>query len=219
MECLVLIKQLGEIDQLLTQLAQQAASYDQKSKIPTLAHRPLFNDKLFKSRSPYLSDYVSESFLLLDDVRKLALSKSPTSLLQYQCNKLVDQCQAIRKALTSQHQRNTSYQQDKATRKKVAIKKQQRQGSSFNWLAKNVMSNSVSLYQELSKHHDYQQKFEVKINQLEQQLALCPIKEKLARQQEILKLHQRLGQCRKAIYFIEQKIELLETGKVSRYKK
>lgn len=214
-----MIKQLAEIETLIQQLSQQALSYDQRSKIPTLAHRPMFDDKLFKSRSPRLIDYVNESLALLDDMQHLASNKSATSLLQYQCNKLVDQCQAIRKALTSQQQRNTSYQQDKATRKQAAIKKQQRQGSDFSWLAKNAMFNSVELYQELSKHHDYLQKFESKIAELELKLNRCAIGDKLVLQQQILKIHQRQGKCRKAIYFIEQKIERLESGKTSRHYK
>ena len=95
----------------------------------------------------------------------------------------------------------------------MAIKKQQQTGS-FAWIAGNIISNSVELYQELSKHHGYQQKLELKINQLDQQLSLCPINKKLPLQKDILKQHKRLGQCRKAIYFIEQKIELLEHGKL-----
>lgn len=211
-----MIKQLTEIEQLLQQLSQQALHYEQRTKIPSLANRPIFDDKLFKSQSPRLTDYVNESFSVLNDIRTLIAKKSSPSLLQYQCSKLVDQCQAIRKALASQQQRNTSYLQDKASRKHVALKKQQRQGSSFSWLAHNIIANSVELYQELSKHHGYQQKLELKINQLDQQLSHCNIQDKLAQQQEILKQHKRLGQCRKAIYFIEQKIELLESGKITK---
>lgn len=211
-----MIKQLTEIEQLLQQLSQQALQYDQRSKIPTMVNRPIFDDKLFKSQSPRLSDYVNESFSLLEDVRQHLTKKSPASLLQFQCNKLVDQCQAIRKALASQQQRNVSYQQDKATRKSVAIKKQQQKGESFSWIANSIIANSVELYQELSKHHGYQQKLELKINQLEQQLLHCNVQDKLAFQKEILAQHKRLGQCRKAIYFIEQRIELLETGKITK---
>ncbi|NRA71151.1 MAG: primosomal replication protein [Gammaproteobacteria bacterium] len=208
-----MIAQLSEIERLLAQLSQKSTQYDLKSKIPSLAHRPIFDDKLFKNQSPRLYDYVSESYRLLEEIRSLISHKSATSLLQYQCNKLVDQCQAISKALASQQQRNASYQHEKATRKTVAIKKQQQTGS-FAWIAGNIISNSVELYQELSKHHGYQQKLELKINQLDQQLSLCPINKKLPLQKDILKQHKRLGQCRKAIYFIEQKIELLEHGKL-----
>jgi len=215
-----LIKQLGEIDQLLQRLAQQATNYDQQNKTPSfgkqpsgnqaltnrpLAYKPLinkprFNKSLFKSKSPNLADYVNESFCLLNDVRELVTTNSDTSLLQYQCNKLVDQCQAIRKALTNQQQRENSSQIYSTNRKPVT---------------KSVMPSRVELYQELSKHHDYQQKFEGKIHQQEQQLASAPIDEQPMRQQEILKLHQRLGQCRKAIICIEKNIQRLESSNLS----
>ncbi|NRA84021.1 MAG: primosomal replication protein [Gammaproteobacteria bacterium] len=213
---MAMINQLTEIEQLLQQFSQQAVEHDRRSKIPSLANRPIFDDKLFKAHSVKLSAYVAESILLLNEIRNHLAKKSPARLIQFQCEKLVDQCQAIKKALSSNQQRNTAYQQDKATRKHVAVKRQQRQGNSLTWLAGNIMSNSVELYQELSKHHGYQQTLELKINQLEQQLQRCITKDKIAMQQLILKQHKRLGQCHKAIYFIEQRIELLETGKITK---
>ena len=155
-----MIDQLIEIERLLNKFSEQAIAYDRRSKIPSLANRPIFDDKLFRARSVQLNDYVAECVTLLNDVRRHIERKSPNSLIQFQCQKLVDQCQAIQKALTSQQQRNTSYQQDKATRKHFAIKRQQRQGNSFSWLTSNIMANSVELYQELSKHHGYQQTLE-----------------------------------------------------------
>ena len=55
--------------------------------------------------------------------------------------------------------------------------------------------------------------FDQKIAQLNQQLMRCLPDQKIAVQQSILTVYKRLGQCNKAIYFIEQKIERLQSGK------
>jgi len=196
---MVLSKQLDEIEHLLQLLAQQAVSYDRR--IALTNHRPVFDSQLFTAKSAKLSDYINESLSLLDKVRTLTASESSTSLLQHQCSKLVDQYQAISTILANQ-QAVTNHKPQR----------QQRKASDLS-VNKSVKPSRVELYQELSKHHDYQQKFELKINQLEQQAAHGPLNEKPARQREILKLHQRLGQCRKAIVCIEKNIEQLENGK------
>ncbi|MDP2559947.1 primosomal replication protein PriC [Psychrobium sp. 1_MG-2023] len=206
------MNQLNKIDQLLKQLAKQAQSYDQHNKIPPLADNTLFDPQLFKTQSRQLMDYVNESQQLLRHVKHSISSKSANTLIQFQCDKLVDQCQAIKKALSSQSQRTKSYRQDKAFKSKTFANKQQK-SNDFAWLAQRIMGNSQQLYHELSKHHGYKQKLELRITQLNTQLNQCAMEQKIALQQEVLRQQKRLGQCNKAIYFIEQKIERIESGK------
>ena len=75
------------------------------------------------------------------------------------------------------------------------------------------MANSHQLYQELSKHHGYERKLAEKIALLENRLANYQGADKISLQQDILKQHKRLGQCRKAIHFIEQRIQQMESGR------
>ncbi|MGB0836217.1 MAG: primosomal replication protein PriC [Psychrobium sp.] len=206
-------KELNKIREVLSKLATDAQIYDQTNIIPDLARKALFEDRLFKSQSRQLSHYVKESQALVIHVQALIDSNSANSIIAFQCEKLVDQCQAIKKALSSQELQGRSYKIDKASKAKRFAKKQQNSPDNFKWLAQKIMSNSQHLYQELSKHHEYRSRFNQRIHQLNEQLAKANQGEKIGLQQEILKLQKRLGQCNKAIYFIEQKIENLEKGK------
>lgn len=204
---------LQKISKVLDKLATEAKAYDQTNVIPALARQALFEERLFKSQSRQLLHYVLESQQLLTHVRSLIEGNTSNTIIAFQCEKLVDQCQAIKKALSSQYQQGQSYQLDKASKAKTFQKKQQNQGDNFKWLAQKIMKNSQQLYQELSKHHEYRSRFNQRIHQLGERLDQAPIKDKLAIQQEILQLQKRLGQCNKAIYYIEQKIENYEKGK------
>lgn len=210
-----MIKSLNKIVRVLDSLAIDAVAYDKSNTIPKLAEHALFEQQLFKSQSRQLIHYVKESQTLLNQVNKLIDNKSSNSIVAYQCQKLVDQCQAIKKALSSQNQRVQSYQIDKKSKAKFFEKKRQASGGddNFKGLAQKIMFNSQQLYQELSKHHDYRQRFEQKIGQLNRLLDQSKSQDKMAKQHEILQLQKRLGQCNKAIYFIEQKIDNYEKGK------
>lgn len=209
-----MIRSLNKIVKVLDSLAIDAVVYDKSNTIPKLAEHALFEQQLFKSQSRQLIHYVQESQALLNQVNKLIENKSSNSLIAHQCQKLVDQCQAIKKALSSQNQRVQSYQIDKKAKARFFEKKRQASGGDdFKDLAKKVMFSSQQLYQELSKHHDYRQRFEQKIGQLTLLLEQSQPQDKMAKQHEILQLQKRLGQCNKAIYFIEQKIDDVEKGK------
>jgi len=211
------LNELTKLDSLLNALGQQAAAYDQHNKIPRFHSKPFFVAMLFKTQSGQLSDYVRESQSLLDQVNEYIKNKSSETLIEFQCNKLVEQCQAIKKVLTSETQRFDNYQQDKTSKAKYFAKKQQKSANNFSWLTHRVVNNSRALYLELSKHHGYRQKLSDKIARLTKQLNETPASDKITMQQEILRQHKRLGQCNKAIYFIEQKIATLESGKFKRY--
>lgn len=208
-----MINSLDKITNTLNKLAIEAAEYDKSNTIPKLADHLLFEQNLFKSQSRQLLHYVKESQALLNQINNMIEKKSSNSIMSFQCNKLVDQCQAIKKALGSQSQRTESYQIDKQAKAIYFEKKRKTNDNNFQWLAKKVMINSQQLYQELSKHHEYRQRFEQKINQLNYYLEQSKSQDKIAKQHEILQLQKRLGQCNKAIYFIEQKIENFEKGK------
>jgi len=212
---MAVINSLNKIAKVLEHLAGDAMAYDRSNAIPKLAEKAFFEHKLFKSQSRQLLDYVKESQELLNQVNKLINNKSSNSIVAFQCEKLVDQCQAIKKALGTQNQRAQNYQIDKKAKAKFFEKKRQASGENegFKGLAQKVMFSSQQLYQELSKHHDYRQRFEQKIGQLTLQLEQAPQQDKISKQHEILQLQKRLGQCNKAIYFIEQKIENYQKGK------
>ncbi len=210
---MVVIDSLNKIANVLKKLAVDATEYDKSNTIPKLAEHALFEQNLFKSQSRQLIYYVKESQELLNQVNSMIDKKSSNSMIAFQCAKLVDQCQAIKKALGSQNQRKESYQIDKKAKAIYFEKKRQTSDNNFEWLAKKVMVNSQQLYQELSKHHEYRQRFEQKISQLNHQLEQSASQDKIVKQHEILQLQKRLGQCNKAIYFIEQKIENFEKGK------
>ena len=210
------VNELKKLDTLLISLAKQANAYDMHNKIPRLQNKPFFVPMLFKTQSGQLSDYVAESRALLSQVTQYVEDKSSKTLIEFQCNKLVEQCQAIKKALSSETQRFNNYQQDKTSKAKFFANKQRKANTDFSWLTQKVINSSRELYLELSKHHGYRQKLSEKINQLSNQLAHCSANDKIALQQQILRQHKRLGQCNKAIYFIEQKIAQLESGKYKR---
>lgn len=207
-----MIETLKKVRHILNKLAEEAAVYDQTNVIPDLARKAMFEERLFKSQSRQLIHYVKESQALVNHVQTLIDNKSGNSIIAFQCDKLVDQCQAIKKALTSQDLQGQSYKIDKVSKAR-SFQKKQAPGDSFKWLAQKIIGNSQQLYQELSKHHEYRSRFNQQIHKLHQQLSTVNIADKLPIQQEILKLQKRLGQCNKAIYFIEQKIENLEKGK------
>jgi len=195
------MNELSKLDALLTTLAAQANAYDQRNKIPRLQNKPFFVPTLFKTQSSQLSNYVAESRTLLAQVSTYVEKNSSKELIAFQCDKLVEQCQAIKKVLTSVSQPVNNNKQDNTT---------------FSWLTPRVINNSRALYLELSKHHGYQQKLTEKIAQLSQFIERCETDNKIGLQQQILRQHKRLRQCNKAIYFIEQKITQLESGKYKR---
>ncbi len=207
------MNELVKISQLLSEFSKQAASYDQSNKIPTLANKAYFEAQLFKSQSRQLISYVYESQELLQQIQKLIDANAAKAMIAFQCDKLVDQCQAIKKALGSQSQRTNSYRQDKRLKAQAHQQKAQKNNPEYAWLTQKIIGSSQKLYQELSKHHEYRQTFDQKIAKLNQQLMSCPPEQKIVLQQSILTVYKRLGQCNKAIYFIEQKIERLQSGK------
>lgn len=212
----LVLKELSQLAKLLADLDKQAALYDQHNKIPKLKNKPFFVAMLFKTQSSELIDYVQESRDLLLHIKEGIDKNSSKTLIEFQCNKLVEQCQAIKKTLSSENQRFNNYQQDQSDKAKYFANKQKKAASGFSWLTQRVINSSRELYNELSKHHGYRQKLTEKINQLNGQLAHCQAQDKIAMQQKILHQHKRLGQCNKAIYFIEQKIAQLESGKFKR---
>ena len=52
--------------------------------------------------------------------------------------------------------------------------------------------------------------FEQKIAEMETKLANCHSTDKIMIQNEILSLHRRLGKCRQAISYIEERIQMFE---------
>jgi len=210
---MVVIKSLTKIKNILNKLFVDASEYDKANSIPKLTEHTLFEQNLFNSQSRQLIAYVKESQALLHQVNNMIEKGASNSIISFQCAKLVDQCQAIKKALSSQEQRKETYQIDKKAKAIYFEKKRQSSDTNFQWLAKKMMINSQQLYQELSKHHEYRQRFQQKIGQLNALLEQSNTDDKIAKQHDILQLQKRLGQCNKAIYYIEQKIENFEKGK------
>jgi len=206
----VVLNELVKLDSLLLILAQQASTYDRHNKVPRHKNKPYFPPMLFNTRSGKLSDYVAESRILLTQVTDYIKNESSKALIEFQCNKLVEQCQAIKKVLSIEAPRVNNDQQNKTRSVKYLANRQQKSTGGFSWLTQRAINNTRELYLELSKHHGYRQKLSDKIQQLTTLETSTDTNDKTAIEQLILQQHKRLEQCNEAIHFIEKKIDQLE---------
>jgi primosomal replication protein N'' len=102
-------------------------------------------------------------------------------------------------------------QQRASSRARFAQRQNQsHQASGFDWIANNVMQNSHEIYEELNKHLNWAKKFEQKIEEMESKLENCHSADKIKLQNDILLMHRRLGKCRQAISYIEDRIQIFE---------
>ncbi|MCT7943568.1 MULTISPECIES: primosomal replication protein [Shewanella] len=206
-------QQLDHIEQEVLQHDQQLAPQQKK----TLEHVERFNHNLFVQQGAQLLPCVQQLRKDVTQLEKQLTLKLAKSTIELSCQRIQDRFTALRRALLTTGLNLKSAEQKKASNRARYAKRQKQtmQNSEFGWIANNVMYNSHQLYEELNKHVNWAKKFEYKIQQMESNLELCHAAEKIRLQNDILLMHRRLGKCRQAISYIEERIQHFERPRQS----
>ncbi|WP_076537035.1 primosomal replication protein [Shewanella sp. UCD-KL21] len=209
-------------NQLIYQLKQQLSSLEQDAlhhdqQLPAQQKKMLqdierFNSQLFIQQGAQLSPCIAQLKKDILQLEKQLSFKLDVRIIELSCQRIQDRFTALRRALvTTNLNVNTEKQKRDNSRARYAKKQQQQHSDSgFGWIASNVMKNSHQIYQELNKHLNWATTFEQKIAEMESALANCHSTDKIRLQNEILSLHRRLGKCRQAISYIEERIQMFE---------
>ncbi|BAJ02946.1 primosomal replication protein [Shewanella violacea] len=199
----------------LKQLEQDVLQHD--SNLPRREQKLLkntdrFNDQLFMQSGAKLKpciEQINKSIVQLGQLIKGNISANTIAL---SCERIQDRFTAVRRALNTTSLGANSASQQRALRVAQARRRKNKSHdeSGFDWIASGVMHNSHQLYAELNKHLNWVSKFEQKILILQSQLDNCHSDDKIQMQNEILLVHRRLGKCRQAISYIEDRIQAFE---------
>ena len=208
------------LKQQLAQLEQDALIHDQNlapSQRQSLIDIERFNSQLFAQQGAQLSPCIIQLRQDIKQLEKQLFLKLGGNVIQLSCNRIQDRFSALRRALLTTDINLKSEQQRKASNRARYVKKQQQaiQDSGFGWIASNVMQNSHQLYAELNKHLNWAKKIEQKIQQMEATLEFCHSNDKIKLQNDILSMHRRLGKCKQATSYIEERIQLFERPRQS----
>jgi primosomal replication protein N'' len=208
------------LKQQLARLEQDALIHDQNlapSQRQSLQEIERFNSQLFAQQGAQLSPCITQLRKDIKQLEKQLCLKLGSNVIQLSCNRIQDRFSALRRALLTTHINLKSEEQRKASNRARYAKKQQQaiQDSGFGWIASNVMQNSHQLYAELNKHLNWAKKIEQKIQQMEATLEFCHSDDKIKLQNDILSMYRRLGKCRQATSYIEERIQLFERPRQS----
>ena len=212
------MKQDELIRRLRTQLCsleQEVLRHDQNlppqdSKLLQNVER--FNHELFIQSGGRLQPCIGQIAKHIDNLeRQLKLGLS-TEMISLTCERIQDKFVALKRALGTTPLNLKDMRQTRDSKRANYVRKQtgRHQSSGFDWIAASVMQNSHQLYEELNKHLNWAKRIEQKIEELNAGLDNCANADKIKHQQEILAMHRRLGKCRQAISYIEDRIQLLE---------
>ncbi|WP_035385463.1 primosomal replication protein [Ferrimonas futtsuensis] len=195
--------------QRLEQLKSQVQQHDQSlanNTTQALDHQQRFHSALFDHTGASLAQCLQR---LEQDLHTLSrLSQAPDSgdTFELVCQQFSDRYQAVMQAMSA------TGLQAAGARFSSRRKGLPRQDSKYQWIARSVMQNSHSAYEELRKHQNWANRLQQKIHELEQKLDLHQGAEKITLQNEILATQKRLGRCRQAMTYIEERIARLEKG-------
>ncbi|MCL1148043.1 primosomal replication protein [Shewanella marinintestina] len=199
----------------LKQLEQEVLQHD--SRLPPSQRKMMqdverFNSELFIQVGGQLQPCIEQLSKNIAQLEQLVKAKRSPYTIVSSCEKIQDRFSALRRALTTTGINVKSIEQQKRSRRAFAIKRgnQSHADSGFSWIASNVMQNSHQLYEELNKHLNWAKIIEQKIENLQSSLENCHSADKIKLQNEILSLHSRLGKCRQATSYIEDRIQLFE---------
>ncbi|MGL4473506.1 MAG: primosomal replication protein [Shewanella sp.] len=206
---------LLQLRQQLQQLEQEVLQHDRlltATACRLIQDTERFNNELFVQHGAVLTPCIKQIRTAIEQLEKQLRMKLSPQLIALSCQRIQDKFIAVKKALTSTQINVKAAQQTQRTRKTLWAKRQQTQHeqTGFEWIASAVMQNSHDLYQELNKHLKWADKFTQKIAELDMHLANCHSNDKIKFQNEILSMHKRLGKCRQAITYIEDRIQALE---------
>lgn len=201
-------EQLKRLEQEVLRHDSHLAQNEQK----LLQNTDRFNSGLFQQTGGKLIACVHQIRHGIDMLDKRLQAGVNKEAIESSCLHIQDQFSAVKRALTTTDIDLKSERHKKSTARAQYLKRQQKKhaDSGFEWIASNVMHNSHQLYDELNKHLNWASRIEQKIQELSYKLNACNAKEKLKLQQEILSMHKRLGKCRQAISYIEDRIQLFE---------
>ncbi|QLE84999.1 MULTISPECIES: primosomal replication protein [Shewanella] len=199
----------------LQQLEQEVLQHDSHlpaSQSKLMQDTERFNDQLFYQSGAQLGPCIMQISKNIAHLEKMLKGKISNNTILLACEQIQDRFTAVKRAMNTTDIDVKAAQQTKASRIARAKKRRQQSHSEsgFNWIAAGVMHNSHQMYDELKKHHNWVSKFEQKIESLQSQLESCHSADKIALQNEILLVHRRLGKCRQAISYIEDRIQAFE---------
>jgi primosomal replication protein N'' len=201
--------------QKLTVLEQEVLQHD--VNIPANQGKLLqdverFNSQLFVQQGAKLAPCIEQLRKSLNQLEKQLSYKLDVHLIELSCERIQDRFSAIKRAMATTNLNVKSLEQQRKSKKAFFAKRQQsaHANSGFGWIAGNLMQNSHQMYEELNKHLNWAIKIEQKIAQMELNLTSCHPSDKIAQQTEILATHKRLGKCRQAISYIEERIQFIE---------
>lgn len=199
----------------LTTLEQEVLQHDSHlvpSQRKLLQDIERFNQSLFIQHGAQLMpciEQIRSSIIQLE--KQIALKLAPQTIAM-SCERIQDRFTAVKRALLTTSIDVKSKNQQRAS-KRARFAQQQNlshQASGFAWIASNVLQNSHEIYAELNKHLNWAKKFEQKIAEMESKLENCHSADKISLQNDILLMHRRLGKCRQAISYIEDRIQAFE---------
>lgn len=206
---------INKLRQQLKQLEQEVLQHDQSQTAQSLRlmeHLTRFDQALFQQHGGKLYPCIAQIEQSLLQLEKQLQAGISAPVLQASCERIADRFVALKRAINTTTIDLKAQQQNKNS-KKVAYQRkiqQKHSDAGFGWIAADVMRNSHQLYEELNKHFNWEKKIQFKIEQLQARLDNCHITEKIAVQNDLLAMHKRLGKCRQAIHYIEERIQLFE---------
>ncbi|WP_298439350.1 primosomal replication protein [uncultured Ferrimonas sp.] len=202
--------QLQQLKQKLAQLEQQVQFHDAQlsaSDKKWLNNRSRFHDQLFDQQGATLGGCLTVLNKDLKQIEQMLSLGVKGDALDLACQRFSNRFEAVLQAIANTPTVARGLQQ-------TARRRSHKRGDSqYQWIARSVMNSSHQLYDELRKHQNWDNQLQQKIAQLEQNLDIYQGKDKIEQQNIILQTHQRLGKCRQAISYIEQRIAWLEKGR------
>ncbi|MFQ6371511.1 primosomal replication protein [Shewanella sp. YIC-542] len=200
--------QLQLLEQQVLQHDASLAAREQK----LLAHTERFNDELFHQHGAKLAPCVQQLRDSINQLERQLQRQISAATVTKTCEKIQDRFVALKRAMATTNIDVKEQQAQKLQKQRYFRQKQSQrhQQSGFSWIANQVMQSSHRLYQELDKHLNWEKKILLKIEQLQYQLDTCHSTAKIAIQNDLLSMHRRLGKCRQAISYIEDRIQVFE---------
>ena len=200
--------QLQSLEQEVLRHDQNLPSHDSQ----LLQNVERFNHQLFNQSGGKLFPCIAQISKHIDNLERQIALGIDMNMIQISCEQIQDRFIALKRAISSTSINVKDAKQVRASKRAYYAKQQagRHQASGFDWIATSVMQNSHQLYDELNKHLNWSKRIEQKIEQLNLTLDNCADMDKIKLQQEILAMHRRLGKCRQAISYIEDRIQLLE---------
>ncbi|MEI6860523.1 MAG: primosomal replication protein [Shewanella sp.] len=214
---------LRQLSIQLKQLEQDVLQHDTnlpKREQKLLQNTDRFNDELFIQSGAKLSPCIEQINKNIKQLGKLIERNISIETIALSCERIQDRFTALRRALNTTSLGAESASQQRAFRVAQAMRRRNKSHneSGFNWIAAEVMHNSHQRYAELNKHLDWVSKFEQQIITLQSKLDNCRSADKIHIQNEVLLVHRRLGKCRQAISYIEDRIQAFERPFSQTYK-